>query len=206
MNEANRPTSKFVAVSQRVDVVENRGERRDALDQRLASFLSVIGLTPVMVPNQLINTTPGLPIWLDRFDFSGVVLSGGNNIGDHPERDSTESSLLEFAKRNGLPVLGICRGMQMMAEWSGGSLIRVEGHVRTRHLLTGEINANVNSYHDYALSECPEGFEVLARAEDGSIEAIRHSVLKWQGWMWHPERESEFASHDIERISRLFGE
>jgi putative glutamine amidotransferase len=47
---------------------------------------------------------------------------------------------------------------------------------------------------------------VIARSEDGSIEAIRHTSLLWEGWMWHPEREETFASHDIRRLKMLFGE
>jgi N5-(cytidine 5'-diphosphoramidyl)-L-glutamine hydrolase len=204
MNGAPQKPTNLVAVSQRVDVIEGRNERRDAIDQRLAEYLSAANLVPVPVPNQLINTPAGLQPWLSAFQFIGVILSGGNNIGEVPERDSTESVLLDFARDHDIPVLGICRGMQIMTIWSGGSLKPVEGHVRTRHSLSGEITANVNSYHDLALSDCPAGFEVTARSEDGEIEAISHTQHKWQGWMWHPEREPDFALHDIERLTELF--
>jgi putative glutamine amidotransferase len=96
--------------------------------------------------------------------------------------------------------------MQMLAHWSGVSLKPVTGHVRTRHQLSGQIAAEVNSYHSLALADCPPGFEVLARSEDGEIEAIRHLQRPWQGWMWHPERENDFASHDLQRLQQLFGE
>jgi putative glutamine amidotransferase len=81
----------------------------------------------------------------------------------------------------------------------------VKGHLRTRHQLTGTISSEVNSYHGYSIAACPHGFEVLARSEDGEIEAIRHRTLSWEGWMWHPEREDHFAAHDMHRIKALFG-
>lgn len=193
------------AVSQRVDVVSDRGEKRDSLDQRLTNLLSIAGIWPILVPNTLVSRNE-LGDWLDAISPSGIVLSGGNNIGEFPERDETERFLLDRASEKSLPVLGICRGMQMMAVWAGGSLKQVTGHVRSRHKLTGEITDEVNSYHDYSPAECPPSFEVMARSEDGEIEAIRHSSLPWQGWMWHPEREAETSASDIARIRALLVE
>lgn len=194
---------KVIAVSQRVDVIPERGESRDALDQRLIDFLMAAGYLPLPVPNGL---QADLEHWLSAVSPQAIVLSGGNDIGQCPARDQTESRLLDHAQALSLPVLGICRGMQMIAHWSGGVLKPVTGHVRTRHQLSGQIVAEVNSYHGLALAGCPHGFEVQARSEDGEIEAIRHVSLPWQGWMWHPEREHVFAAHDIDRLKQLFGE
>lgn len=198
---------KVVAVSQRVDVFPERNESRDALDQRLSTFLLGTGFLPVPVPNGLALQTPdALHAWLARVSPQAIVLSGGNDLGQCPARDRTEAILLEHARSASLPVLGICRGMQMMAHWSGGEIKPVTGHVRTRHKLSGKIIAEVNSYHGFSLADCPKDFEVLARSEDGEIEAIRHLSLPWEGWMWHPEREAPFASHDRLRLRQLFGE
>jgi len=194
---------KVVAVSQRVDVFPERGESRDALDQRLIDFLLLAGYLPVPVPNGLQDD---LPHWLNAVAPQAIVLSGGNDIGLCHARDLTESRLLDHARAHGLPVLGICRGMQMIAHWSGGELKPVNGHVRTRHQLSGRIVAEVNSYHALALDGCPPEFEVQARSEDGEIEAIRHLDRPWEGWMWHPEREGVFSAHDVDRLKQLFGE
>lgn len=194
---------KAVAVSQRVDEEQERNEIRDALDQRLITFLSKCGYAPIPVSNALGNS---LFEWLKVVRPSALVFSGGNNIGQFAQRDQTENALLEYALQQQLPVLGICRGMQVIAHWAGVSLHPLLGHVGTRHQLTGVISMEVNSYHEYSITECPNGFEILARSQDGEIEAIRHLELPWEGWMWHPEREEKTKAQDVRRIRTLFGE
>ena len=194
---------KVVAVSQRVDVYPERNERRDALDQRLCAWLLVAGYMPIPVPNGL--GLDGLRIWLSLVRPEAIILSGGNDIGEAIERDNTERQLLAYAQEGALPVLGICRGMQMMGVWSGGTLKPVQGHARTRHELCGELVGEANSFHNYSLAACPAGFSVTATAEDGCIEAIRQESLAWEGWMWHPEREADFHPRDIQRLRALFG-
>lgn len=195
---------KVVAVSQRVDAYPDRNERRDALDQRLCAWLVAADYVPTPVPNGL--GLEGLRIWLSAVRPKAIVLSGGNDIGEAVERDNTERQLLVHAQGCSLPLLGICRGMQMMAVWAGGVLKPVIGHTGTRHALSGEMVGEVNSFHNYSLRTCPAGFLVTATAEDGCIEAMRHESFAWEGWMWHPEREADYQSRDTHRLKALFGE
>ncbi|HYF36088.1 MAG TPA: gamma-glutamyl-gamma-aminobutyrate hydrolase family protein [Prosthecobacter sp.] len=193
-----------VAVSQRIDEWKDRGERRDALDQRLTLWVAEAGMVPLPVPNGLGEL---LPRWLAATAPGGILLSGGNDVGNAPDRDSTEQRLLDYAAKRDLPVLGICRGMQFMAVCAGGQLVHVSGHVRTRHWLNsgpGWPNS-VNSYHSLGLNGCPPGYNVTARSEDGGIEAIRHQVRNWEGWMWHPERDNEADDTSLARFRALFG-
>jgi len=101
--------------------------------------------------------------------------------------------------------LGVCRGMQMMANWAGSSLHKVNGHVSTKHVLSGMITGDANSHHEFSVTKCPDGFGVIAQSEDGEIEAMRHEFLPWEGWMWHPEREKIFSHRDVRRLKTLFG-
>lgn len=203
----------LAAVSQRVDDHPDRHERRDALDQALLRLLAGLGITPLPVPNSLTAPDRGginIDAWLERTRPDVLVLSGGNNIGANAERDSTECYLLDWAYAHRAPVLGICRGMQMMAHWASAPLKEVAGHVRTRHrLVTEGTNADgwpdvVNSFHRQAVAACPKDFEITARGDDGSIEAIRHRTHPWEGWMWHPEREQPFSQTDMARLRALF--
>ncbi len=206
----------LVGITQRVDFIESHNERRDALDQRLIDWLVGVGCIPIPIPNTLIdislstdvNSQPVLADWLRALNVQAFILSGGNDIGTIIERDMTESFLLSWAKEFFYPVVGVCRGMQMMAVWAGGNLKNVDGHVKSRHYLQYVDSSfkradSVNSYHNLALEECPDQFRIKAISEDGSIEAIEHIELPWEAWMWHPEREVVFSKHEIDRLRRL---
>jgi gamma-glutamyl-gamma-aminobutyrate hydrolase PuuD len=193
---------KVVAVSQRIEYLPERSERRDMLDQRLVAFLASCDVLAVPVPNILVQIGE-LNSWLKSVQPHGIVLSGGNDIGQYPERDQTEKTLLVCAEELEMPVLGICRGMQMLGIFAGTELEVVADHAGTRHLVSGEIEGEVNSFHNYALKNVPEHYSALANSNDGVIEAVRHAHLPWEGWMWHPEREAEFVARDIDRAEAL---
>ena len=192
-----------IGVTMRVMEVQGYHEPRDALAQDWSNFLSAAlpDAAWLPVPNLGANKARA---YCEKWGVNRLILTGGEDIGVSTIRDETEQDLLVWAKERAVPVLGICRGLQMMAVWAGVALKSVEGHVRTRHILQGDFVHEVNSFHNYGLAECPRGFEVTARAEDGEIEAIRNTALHWEGWMWHPERERPFQSADIDRLLGLF--
>jgi N5-(cytidine 5'-diphosphoramidyl)-L-glutamine hydrolase len=207
--------SILIGITQRIDKVKAYDEWRDSLDQRLVEWVIDAGFIPVPIPNNLVNASsesdshPLLEQWLNLLNINALLLSGGNDIGAVPQRDVTENFLLKWAEKHNKPVLGICRGMQMMGLHVGGKLIKVSGHVNTRHKLQYDkvttINTveSVNSFHNYALEGCPDVFSVLAKSDDGNIEAIRHRELPWEAWMWHPEREGSFLMNHLERFKEL---
>jgi len=192
----------LIAVSQRVDILPERNERRDALDQRYALLLAELGCDALPVPNvgaREAQVLAGLPL-------AGILLTGGNDLvavgGDAPERDETEAALLELALARSLPVLGICRGMQLMAARDGIALQARDGHAGSRHALAGDIGREVNSFHRWCVPDAPPEWQVLACAADGSVEAMRHRARPWLGIMWHPEREAPFAAADLQLLRR----
>jgi putative glutamine amidotransferase len=194
---------KLIAVSQRVDSYPERQERRDALDQRYATLLAACGCRCLPVPNLGAATTD----WLAALPIHGLLLSGGNDLaalgGDAPERDASEAAMLAHARLHDLPLVGICRGMQFLAHALGGTLDRREGHAGTRHAVAGEITATVNSFHAWCVHTPPADFDVLARATDGSIEAMRHRSERLLGLMWHPEREHPHATDDLTLLANF---
>ncbi|CTQ48878.1 Gamma-glutamyl-gamma-aminobutyrate hydrolase PuuD [Jannaschia donghaensis] len=195
-------TLRRVIISQRCDFTgPPHGEWRDALDVRLARFVLAAGALPLPVPSAL--SEPILAEWLNAMAPDAVLLSGGSDIGTTPDRDALETALMDHARRHALPLLGICRGMQVLARAAGGALMRVEGHVATRHRLFGELDHDVNSYHTLALDGLPSDYRALAKAPDGSVEAISHRTLPWEGWMWHPERADRFDPSDVARFGKV---
>lgn len=197
----------LIAVSQRVDYIPARKEFRDSLDVRISRFLSKVGLLAVPVPNCLTDRGDeyrGLSLWLDSVSPRGVLLSGGNDLGEFASRDITEGYLVDYARTKQLPLLGICRGMQMLAKLDGIGLKRVQGHVGTKHQISGCFEREVNSFHEYSINSVPPDYKVTALAPDGEIEAIRHKFLPWEGWMWHPEREEFYQESDLESVGKLF--
>ena len=211
------PKEIVVGVTQRVDKADFYNEWRDALDQRLIDWVIQSGFVPVPIPNTIVDISstnschPILENWLNKVKIEGIILSGGNDIGENPARDETEKFLLEWAQKNRTPILGICRGMQMMAVWSKGKLIRIKNHSSTRHQLkisnlASDWPSEVNSFHRWGLDGCPADFEVKAFTDDNVIEAIKHKQLPWEGWMWHPEREVHFSKKDTRRLKAFFVE
>jgi putative glutamine amidotransferase len=197
---------KVVALTQRVSVVPGYGERRDCLDQAWTKFLAACGLLPLLLP----NVTETALALCEVADIAGLVLTGGNDLallgGDAPERDAVEYALLDRAERRELPVLGVCRGMQVIQQRSGIPLRRVEGHVRQRQTIrvNGEPR-EVNSYHHFAAFHSRPPLDAWAVADDGVVKAIRHSALPITGIMWHPERCAPFSPADVALFRRVFG-
>lgn len=194
---------KYIAITQRVQVLSDIQERRDALSQEWASLADSCGFLPLLLPNQL----PIVKKMLDEFSISGILFSGGNDLfaygGDAPERDEVEHFLIEYSITHKIPLLGICRGMQILLDHFGIPLIPVKNHIRVEHgLNNGDI---VNSYHNFGITCCDPVFEVKYISTDGIIEGVVHKQYNWiQGIMWHPERYKIFRQHDIEMIKELF--
>lgn len=199
------------------------GETRDALARDWPLFIEALGRLGGYAPDWLMlpNTGENCVTLARRQGVRGLLLTGGDDLGATPDRDATEAALLRWAEQEGLPVLGVCRGAQLLACRAGAELVRLapQRHVATRHavvwqaagaeadLLPSGGRGEVNSYHAWGLeaARLPACLTPLAICpEDGSVEAFRHARLPWRGILWHPEREPAPAACDLPLMQTLF--
>ncbi|MDX2271637.1 MAG: gamma-glutamyl-gamma-aminobutyrate hydrolase family protein [Cyanobacteriota bacterium] len=164
----------------------------------------------------------------------GLVLSGGGDLDpmtyggdDHPmvryvcsERDQFELDLAQIAMQQSKPILGICRGMQVLSVVSGGKLfphvpeqfgevhhfcpvdlvpirhdVQVSKGSRLAKMIQGE-TLSVVSWHHQGIQFAPPGWQAVAYAPDGLIEAIEHQQHPWaMAIQWHPEFSMDEPGH-----------
>jgi putative glutamine amidotransferase len=204
-----------IAVSQRVVVDAHHGERRDALAQDWARWVAELDRRAVLVPIPNVLEAPAE--WLDIIDPALVVLSGGNDVGSAPERDRTESALLELAATRRTPVLGVCRGLQIINRHLGGGITvgiaerTGHDHAGATHPVTlfGASSVVVNSFHDHGVLEdqVAPGLEIVGMGPGGVVEALRHESLPMAAVQWHPERQVDGAmatTFDEDLVRSLF--
>ena len=197
---------RAVVYTQRVEIVESYQERRDCADQNIPRFLEACGYLPVPVPNVISD----LEMFVEAVSPAGILLTGGNSLnrygGTAPERDKTDYRLIEIALRKNIPLYGFCRGMQSVLDYFGCELENVQGHVVVWHDVDGEWgNLEVNSFHNQACKKLKNPLQIMARTEDGVIEAAAYPEKNMVVTMWHPEREEPFREEDIQRVRDLFG-
>lgn len=196
---------KMIAVTQRVVIDPKTKERRDALDQSWCRFLERCGLLPLIIPNHL----PTAKTLIQHNALCGALLTGGNHMaahgGDAPQRDEVEAYLLSEAKATNLPLLGVCRGMQMIMHDAGVKLEPVQGHVSAQQLIEIDgVRQTVNSYHTLGAIQVTSKLSVWAQSEDGVVKAIHYNDKPITGIMWHPERISPFRKEDIQLFRSHF--
>jgi gamma-glutamyl-gamma-aminobutyrate hydrolase PuuD len=210
----------IVAVTQRAIRDSAYGEVRDALSHdwyKLLSFLNVEAVVPVP------NIEERICSWLKTINPDMIILSGGNDVeygqqfpsaDNHLNeiRDRTEIILLEHALSEGIPVMGVCRGMQLIYAYYGGLLHKREGHASTVHDIRYQdhkagtwSNLQVNSYHQYCIGDIlpdqliPIGYD----SNDGTIEAFVHREFPLLGVMWHPERNQPYEEIDLKLFKQV---
>ena len=164
----------------------------------------------------------------------GILFAGGGDLAPtiyggkpHPriarvdaERDRFEMSLARLALASDKPVLGICRGFQLLNIVTGGDLLqhvpdkydgavlhRQENGDQTEHEVNlmagsrlaeiiGATRINVVSMHHQALDRIAHGWQVVAHADDGLVEAIEHTNHPWMvAVLWHPELALDDPNH-----------
>lgn len=184
-----------VALTMRVTEADGPRESRDCISRDWIRRLAEWRMTPLLVPNLGFATVS----LVECMNPDILVLTGGDNLGATPERDVTERALLDHALGSGLPVLGVCRGLQLINDHLGGRLVHIQGHAGAAHpVAVAEAwrvfygaTATVNSYHDLGVPAdgVAAGLTVTAIDGDGHIEGFHHRDKPLAAVMWHPERQ-----------------
>ena len=158
----------------------------DSFTYNLVDYLRRLGCRVQVVR----NTTP--PEALEAFEFDLMLLSPGPSV---PRQAGHLMAIVSrFAERK--PIFGVCLGLQALVEHFGGRI----GRVAPRHgksdptthdgrtLFAGLPPVlHVGRYHSWAATELPAVLEVSARAQDGTVMAIRHKLLPIEAVQFHPE-------------------
>lgn len=156
----------------------------------------------------------------------GLLLAGGGDI--HPARygqmcdckqlsidcvrDEEEQALFDAFFARSKPILGICRGMQAINVFLGGTLQQhVAGHTSCCHPIqcTGWLaeqlgaTATVNSYHHQIIDRIANDLTAVAHAPDGAVEALVHPSAALLAVQWHPERMVPPLCEDVEEANHL---
>ncbi len=205
-----------VAVTMRCVQDRETAEMRDALSHDWARLLVRMGTVPVPLPNSLRDPVAALR----GVGAQALLLTNGEDLGRTP-RDRTERRLLDYAVRARLPVLGVCRGLQMINRYFGGDVIPLAGrrfgpHVAVRHHvhIVGPLERvlrvdrlRVNSFHNHGVVMDGVAGPLVpgAVARDGCIEAVRHRSLPIWAIQWHPERPGASPRYDRILIEHWLG-
>jgi len=211
-----------------IGISANYGDNNSKLAENYYKSVVAVGGVPVIIP--VTDDLATIEAIVGRLD--GILLSGGGDM--HPRyyneepipengipdelRDRYDVALIKSAVEYQLPVLGICRGMQVINAVFGGSLyqdINVQyadkqpmchsqneersvttqtASVVTDSLLYSIVSCNtlpINSIHHQAVKRIADGFRAVAFADDGICEAIESLYYPILGVQWHPEHLSE---------------
>lgn len=210
-----------------IGISANYGDNNSKLAENYYKSVVAVGGVPVIIP--VTDDLATIEAIVGRLD--GILLSGGGDM--HPRyyneepipengtpdelRDRYDVALIKSAVEYQLPVLGICRGMQVINTVFGGSLyqdINVQyadkkpmchsqneersvttqtASVVTDSLLYSIVSCNtlpINSIHHQAVKRIADGFRAVAFADDGICEAIESLYYPILGVQWHPEHLS----------------
>jgi putative glutamine amidotransferase len=211
-------------------VLSGRPPERAALNAAYVTAVQGAGGVPVLLPPHL-DTAAREALW-ERLD--GLVLTGGGDVdpalfgeAPHPAvsdvsaaRDALELWLARRAVEEGLPLLAICRGIQVLNVALGGSLwqdvpsqvpgalvhhqsaprnepthtVKLLGEGTRLHAASGARELRVNSFHHQAVKRLGQGLREVAWAEDGLIEGVELPDHPFAvGVQWHPE---DLVDHD----------
>lgn len=199
---------KYVLLSTRYDYLKNINEFRQSLDINLIKFINSLNYQVVIIPynENKKEFHQYLGQLSKRINVCGIILSGGNDLGTMKIRDRCEREMIDFSIEKNIPLVGICRGMQIINKYFGGKIDKINNHVKKTHKIF-DVNKNfisrVNSYHSFCIKIKNNNLKPIYFSEDESIEMIAHKIYKIIGIMWHPERYKTFKKFDLQIFKKF---
>jgi len=193
----------------------------DALSVEWGNYLRDIFQDIIVVP--LLNKPDHAIRVIEERHLDGVVFSNGNDWGEAEARDVTERAIFNYVIKRRLPILGVCRGFQVLNVLCGGTLDKDiqsssgENHVATIHDV--EIVANdflrgytvgqtisVNSFHRQGVLQggIASNLKIFAKTKSGVVEGFYHPKELIVGIQWHPERNNPAAELDKGIVTDFF--
>lgn len=188
------------------------------VDYDMALFIEAYWRAVIAAGGLPVGLSLDLPAAESAPALDGILLTGGGDVDParygadpHPEtqapdpvRDAHEFELLEAARELDIPVLCICRGVQVANVFFGGTLHqdlpphaefdKPDVHVHEVGFDDGSVvgglyggDVKVNSLHHQAIDQVGTGIKVVGTADDGTIEAIESDEMNLLGVQWHPE-------------------
>ena len=173
-------------------------DNHDSFTYTIAHLVaSVTGSAPTVILNDALPATDDAALADQLTGITHLIIGPGPGTPHTPADVGISTPLLRLAGERGIPVLGICLGLQLMAVAEGGTVSRAP---EPRHGLESTIThfgdplfagvpspVTVVRYHSLAITTLPETLEATAHSEDGVIQAVRHRTLPFAAVQFHPE-------------------
>ena len=211
-----------IGITLRVTDANRYKETRDALSHDWVDYIYEILPQSLLIP--IPNNLLFIDQWLFGLGLDALVLSNGNDIGEYRKRDETERVAIRFAIKHKLPIIGFCRGLQMINEFFGGELTNdlknttSVGHVATNHAvdiidqsfqkLFNVDKLNVNSFHNCGITEhqLAHSLKPFAVSPDKVVEGLMHEELPILAIQWHPERDNQSRLFNRQIIKKVLNQ
>ena len=196
----------FAYVSMRSSNSNTYYEKRDAISYDWINYYEKNLISPIFVPNSFNK----LESFLNDFSANGLILTNGDDINENYSRKKTEQILIKYSIQKKIPIIGFCRGFQMLNDYFGGRTKKIQNnsHSNEEHKIKiiDSLNNNIKTksfstkcYHNFAITNktIAKSLVPFAISQDGLIEGAYHKSLPIIGIQWHPERQNRKINEKI---------
>ena len=206
-----------IFISQSKAIIKSYKDKVDYLSDDWQVYFNKIRSDIILIP--IPNNKKLVQKMIKELKPNGLILTGGNDLGEFKNRDETEFKMIrEFLKLK-KPVLGVCRGMQVLNSFYGGklsyknkSLIDIN-HTNSEHKVNicddyffKKKKIKVNSFHKFLIKkkQVAKNFTPFAISDDGVVEGFYDLKKNIFGIQWHLERPSPSKKFDLMIIEKIF--